>query len=110
MSAALRRPALLALHLALGLVIGYESVMALTHALSRHHDPHLAILAGLESAACLLFLVPKTVRLGGWLLTAILTFAFVVHLTRGEFQSSLLLYALATLYVTVSGGAWGSGD
>jgi hypothetical protein len=65
---------------------------------------HLAIVAGAEAAAALLFLVPRTLRLGGVLLLAIFAFAVVVHGVQHELD--LLVYAAGVLFVSVHGSAF----
>ncbi|HZI21697.1 MAG TPA: hypothetical protein VFD76_04250 [Gemmatimonadales bacterium] len=100
------KPYFLALHLTLGLVILFESARELLHAVTRAGHGHLAMVAAVEGVAAILFLWPRTMRLGGLALTAVLAGALIVHAVRGEFQAPLLVYAVATLFVTVNGNAW----
>lgn len=100
------KPYLLALHLTLGLVILFESARELLHAATRAGHGHLAVVATIEGIAAILFLWPRTMRLGGLVLTAVLAGALIVHAVRGEFLAPLLVYAVATLFVTVNGNAW----
>ena len=74
---------------------------------------HLAALAGfvrvlaaVEVLAALLLLPPRTARLGGWLLLAVLGTAIAVHALHGQFQFAwLVLAAAATWAVQPPSGA-----
>ena len=106
--ATLRR-SFLALHLTLGLVIALESAQTLIHALTvATGHGHLAVLAATEGTAALLFLWPRTMRVGGIALIATLAAALVGHGMRGQFPAPLLVYAVAALFVTIHGTAWRS--
>jgi hypothetical protein len=105
------RRSFIALHLTLGVVIVVESARTLFHAfgaLAEHH--HLAMLGSVEIVAALLFLWPRTLRIGGWTLVAIFLVAVLTHSLRGEFPAAMLVYAAAALYVTLHGAAWRGGD
>ena len=104
------RHAFVALHLTLGLVILLESARTLVHALGAPaHHVNLGLLASVETIAAVLFLWPRTLRIGGYTLVAIFLVALVTHGLRGEFPAALLVYAAATLYVTLHGSPWGRG-
>lgn len=100
------RRSFIALHLTLGLVIALESARMLIHALTHAAHGHLAVLAATEGTAALLFLWPRTMRVGGIALIATFAVALVAHAIRGEFPAPLLVYAVATLFVTIHGSAW----
>lgn len=51
----------------------------------------------------LLFIVPKTMRLGAAGLLLTLSVALVAHLFLGQFRADLLLYAVAVAFVAVHG-------
>lgn len=107
MSDSAQRRSFIALHLTLGSVIIFESARTLIHAfgaLAEHH--HMALLGSAEVVAALLFLWPRTLRIGGPVLVAIFLLAILLHALRGEFAASLLVYAAAALFVTVHGSAW----
>lgn len=54
-------------------------------------------LAWSEMIAALIFLLPGLVRVGGWFLIVVLSFAIVVHLLHGWFDvGDLVIYAAAT--------------
>ena len=93
--------------LALGLLI--MSGETLAHAL---HDftgghVHLAFVAGAETLAAALFLIPRTVRWGGVVLLVILLAGFGYHVTLGEWELPLLIYAAGVWFVMAHGPAWG---
>jgi hypothetical protein len=96
-------------HLTLGAVVLVQSVeTALVAAPPSSHagaNPHLFALAVVEALAALLFLVPRTVRVGGWLLLAVFGVAVVAHALRGEIVGTLLVYAAGTLLVMAHGSS-----
>ena len=47
-------------------------------------------------------------RMGGVALMAIFAIAVAAHAARGEFQAPLIVYAVATFFVTIHGRAGGS--
>lgn len=102
----IQRRSFLALHITLGLVLAFESARTLVHAATAHHDFHLGAVAAVETAAALLFLWPRTTRIGGGTLVAILVTGFLAHAFQGEIRAALLVYAAAALFVTVHGSAW----
>jgi hypothetical protein len=83
------------LRLAIGLVIGQASLLLLLH--PRHggtegvHPLHAAVLAGVEVVSAALFLIPKTVVVGAWLLLGVLLAATLLHLHAGEVPSPVFL-------------------
>ncbi len=103
------RRSFIALHLTLGLVIIFESVQTLAHALGAPaQHAHLTMLGTVETVAALLFLWPRTLRIGGYMLVVTFLVAVLAHALRGEFPATLLVYAAAALFVTVHGSAWRS--
>ena len=92
--------------LGLGLLIG--SLQTVVHALaSPHPDPHLVLLGAMEAVFALLFLIPRTARVGaaGLLLTLIV--AWAAHAFLHEVRWDLLVYAAAVLFVAVHNRARG---
>src|SRR5262245_7650543 len=88
--------------LGMGLLIG--SVETAVHALaSARPNPHLVLLGAVEALSALLFLIPRTARMGaaGLLLTLIV--ACVAHAFLHEMRWDLLVYAAAVLFVAVHG-------
>jgi hypothetical protein len=98
---------LVVLHWALGLVLLLESCLfafspAQGHAFARSgFPPWLPVALGsAEALAAVLFLVPRAMRLGGWLLLGIFFLAAVIHVLHGSPNvGSLAIYAVAVLLV-----------
>lgn len=72
-------------------------------AAGRGHNPHVALLGLVEAAAAVLFLIPRTMRLGAAALLLTLGVALVAHALQGEFRGDLLFYGAAVLFVAVHG-------
>lgn len=89
----------------LGIAIGVMSVRTLQHAVTggRVLDLHVALLALVELAAALVFLVPRTLRAGAGVLLAVLAVAFLMHAANHEVRWDFLIYAAAVLFVGVHG-------
>ncbi len=88
------------LRLALGLVIGGYSLELVLHQIhSRTHHP-LLLLALAELVAAILFLLPKTMRLGGIALIVVFVIAAAFHILHGEYNVwYLAIYGAAALAV-----------
>jgi hypothetical protein len=99
--------AFLAMWISLGLVVLAASARTVLSAHEgRAHGPgnlHLEALAGVEALAALLFLVPRTMRVGGAGLLATFAVAMAAHGLTGEFPMVIALYAAATAFVMVHG-------
>jgi len=101
--------AMIALRWILGLVLLAESVRfafsasaAATFAKTGLPQVVHLGLAWTEMLAAVIFLIPRTVIIGGWLLISVLAFAIVVHLLHGWYDvGALLVYAAATWAVIV---------
>ena len=88
----------------LGVVLCYLSVRTVLHAAGAgSRDVHVALLGAIEAAAALLFLVPRTLRLGAAGLLATFAVAFAAHALQGELRSDLLVFAAAVAFVAVHG-------
>lgn len=61
------------------------------------------LVGGFEAVAALLFLAPRTMRLGAVGLLATFAFAFLLHAGRWQFRGDLLVYAAAVGFVAVHG-------
>jgi hypothetical protein len=95
------------LKIALALVIGYAAVQLLlsAHRGALHAGVHPAIptvLAVLEILAVILFLIPKTLVLGGRLLWAILAAAALLHLHGGGVPPPIFLVYAAAIWVVLA--------
>jgi DoxX-like family len=94
--------AVLGLQWIVGLVVIVESLrLAFESSAARHFAMPLWMrptLAWAEIAAAILFLVPFTTLLGGYLLLVIFFLAALLHILHGEFDIGVLLvYAMAVL-------------
>jgi len=91
-------------HYTLAIVVLIQSLFAVFHSLRTPLEGHVGTLlpwfAGLEAVAAVLFLIPKTIKIGGWILLAIFAFAIVVH---GPLQGApLFVYTAGVLLVMFS--------
>ena len=100
------RRAFVCFHIVLGVVLLIGSVQTVLGIGQR--DLHALILGSVESLAAILFLIPRTLRLGAVLLLGVLAAAFLIHLHRGEWPGSLLIYAAGVAFVAVHGSAYRS--
>src|SRR5881628_585596 len=105
------RHAFMIFHCTLAVVVFLQSLSTMLHAI---HAPvanplgsHLPWFAGAEAIAAALFLLPKTLRIGGWVLLAIFAVAVAVHGFHGEL--SLLVYAAGVALGMVHGSAFNRG-
>lgn len=105
-----RRNPLLVLRLVVGLVSLWQSATTLQHGFgagSWHHGL-AAILRGVAAAeivAAILFLIPATKRVGGWLLLGVFAIAMALHALHGEWGfGGLVVYATA-VWVVLAGDA-----
>jgi hypothetical protein len=105
MNAWLQRNAIAGLRWTLGVVVLLEScrlafVSSQTHSFWKGGPPHaiLTALAGSEILAALLFLVPFTSILGGYLLLAVFGVAAAIHVLHGQLDVGfLVVYGAAVL-------------
>jgi uncharacterized membrane protein YphA (DoxX/SURF4 family) len=102
------RPSFVILHVTLGVLLGAGGA---TTAWAAHHsaDPHaahLVALGGFEAVSALLFLLPRTLRLGAAGLVLSCAVALVVHLSMGQWRGDLVLYIVAVLFVAAHGAAY----
>ena len=87
-----------------GLVLFYLSVRTAYQGLQvTSHDPHLVLVGGLEAIAALLFLVPRTMKIGATGLLLIFALVFLVHAALLQFRGDLLVYAAVVCFVAVHG-------
>ena len=95
----------LALWLITALVVLAGSVATVyTGVVTAHRaDPHLALLGGTEAIAAVLFLVPRTMRMGAGGLLATLAVAVSVHAALGQFRGDLIVFGAAVAFVAMHG-------
>ena len=92
----------LAFRLTLGAVLLLSS-FPLAAAAAGTGQRRLAALAGVEALGAILFLLPRTLRVGAVLLLLTLGTAIVTHALRGEFPGHLIVYAVGTLFALAQG-------
>jgi membrane protein CcdC involved in cytochrome C biogenesis len=99
----------LALWFVTGIALFIASAMTVVGARAgaRHANPHIVLLGAIEALGALLFLVPRTMRLGAIVLLATIGIAFAVHSALGEIRGDLLVYAAAVAFTTVHGALTG---
>jgi hypothetical protein len=106
----LRNCAIIALRWTLGLVVGWLSVVTAWRAFPEihaagHQGVHAwirLILGSIEAIGAILFLLPWTLMLGGWILICVFSFAILFHALQGEFNfAAILVYAVATFVCMV---------
>jgi uncharacterized membrane protein YphA (DoxX/SURF4 family) len=88
-----------------GLLLLFWSVRTAQRALEAggSHNPHVALLGAVEGAAALLFLIPRTLRIGAAGLLFTFAVAFFAHAAQREFRGDLLLYGAVVAFVAVHG-------
>lgn len=90
------------LKLVLGLVVGAYS-LALLVMQFRGRPHHALVMLGLvELAAAILFLIPRTVKLGGISLIVVFAFAALFHILRGEYSMGYLIVYGAAAFAVIS--------
>lgn len=82
-------------HYTLAIVVFVQSILAVIHSIHEPLEGHLGKVlpwfAGLEALAAILLVIPKTLKIGGWILLAIFAIALIVH---GPLQGApLIVYA-----------------
>jgi hypothetical protein len=66
-------------------------------------DPHLVLIGGFEALSALLFLFPRTLKIGAIGLLSTLAIAFLLHAARLEFRGDLLVYAAVVVFIAMHG-------
>jgi predicted secreted protein len=66
-------------------------------------DPHMALIGGVEAAAAILFLVPRTLRAGAAGLLLTIAIAWLAHAHGQLVRWDLAIDAAAVLFVAVHG-------
>jgi len=96
-----RQRAFVALWVTLGVVVLVECARPLLQAISGSEPAgqHVIVLASVEIIGAILFLIPRTLKYGAWILLAVFAIAFVAHLAKGELAAPLLVYAAGTFFV-----------
>lgn len=89
----------------LGIIIAIASVQTVWRAYPEIHNAGhqgvhawiALVLGSVETVGAGLFLIPRTLRLGGSILLAVFAIAFLFHALQSDFRGDLLIYAAATL-------------
>jgi uncharacterized membrane protein YphA (DoxX/SURF4 family) len=89
--------------LGLALLVGSIQTVRAPLDSSGHPNPHLVLLGSIEAVAALLFLIPRTLRLGASGLLLTLAVALLVHAGMHQLRWDLLVDAAAVLFVAVHG-------
>ncbi len=102
------RRSFLGLHLTLAVVAMVQSGQTLLHAAEGLAEHHLLLMFGvLQLVAAVLFLIPRSMRIGGIALVVLFVHAALYEATRGAFPAAPLVFAAAALFVTLHGTARG---
>ena len=112
MGPALVRRSFLLFQLVLGLSLLVASIQTLRHALAPanlHTHTHVALIAAVEGLGAVLFLVPRTLRVGALLLVVTIGLAFLIHTFQGVWRPDLAIYTAGVWLVFVHGSAWPAG-
>jgi hypothetical protein len=91
------------LRLVLGLVAGGYSLALVVNQLRGKTHLALVLLGLAELAAAVLFLIPGTVRPGGFTLIVVFGAAALFHLLHGEYSVAYLAVYAAAAFAVVSG-------
>jgi hypothetical protein len=102
-----QRRAFMVFHAVLGgglVILSHNTLFREMHA---NGFGHLTYVAALEMVGALLLLIPRTLRVGGFILLAILVPGFIFELAHGDWELDLLIYAAAVWFVMAHGAEWG---
>ena len=109
MSGQMQSVSILFLRWVLGLVVLWESFHFAISASSAHHMTRMglprwtaSVLGGVEILAAILFLTPKSTRIGGVLLVMIFVIAAALHIVHRDFEIGGLLVYVAAAWTCIS--------
>jgi hypothetical protein len=88
-----------------GIVLLYLSLRTVYAGLAggRGHDAHLVVVGAIEAVAAVLFLIPRTLRIGAAGLLMVFALVLLIHALRLQFRGDIVIYAAAVLFVAVHG-------
>jgi hypothetical protein len=88
-----------------GIVVLYLSLKTVYAGLpsSSDYDPHAVLIGCFEAVAALLFVIPRTLRIGAFGLLVTFAVVFVIHALRLQFRGDLLVYGAVVWFVAVHG-------
>jgi uncharacterized membrane protein YphA (DoxX/SURF4 family) len=84
------------------LVMSVQTVLS-ARGMHSHDEIHAALIGTLEAISAILFLIPKTMRIGAVGLLLTIFIAFAIHTLMHHFRWDLLIYAAAVFYVRARG-------
>jgi hypothetical protein len=97
------------LHVVVGVVVLIESLIfalspASAAAFAHTGLPHLLrpVLGWVEAVAAILFLIPRTVIVGGWSLLVVFVVAVFVHVLHGEYNVGSLVVLAAAVFAVMA--------
>ncbi|MGH7679372.1 MAG: Clp protease N-terminal domain-containing protein, partial [Gemmatimonadaceae bacterium] len=99
-----RQITFVALWWTLGIVALIESARLLMRGLAMPEGTSVALVsvAVLEAVGAVLFLAPRTLKVGAVILLGVFAAGFIGHVFRGQFLTQFLVYAAATLFIVAS--------
>jgi uncharacterized membrane protein YphA (DoxX/SURF4 family) len=99
----------LALWMLTGLMLFIGAVFTLRNVTqpAGHPNPHIALIGAVEAVAALLFLIPRTMRIGAVGLIVTIGAALAVHTIVGEFRGDLIVYGAVVTFVAIHGALTG---
>ena len=104
----LKAPAFLAFRLTLGVALLFASVIRVAHYAGAHQGNgrlHGLALGIIEGLGAVLFLIPRTLRIGAIILLLTVGGAFVINAVRSNLRFDLAVYAVGTWLVMVNAPA-----
>jgi hypothetical protein len=97
------------LHVVVGVVVLIESLIFAFSPEAARAVAHLGlppllrpILGGVEALAAIVFLIPRTVIVGGWALLAVFAVAALVHVLHGQYNVGSLVVLAAAVFVVMA--------
>jgi hypothetical protein len=110
MAAPALRRAFTLFHFVLGFGILFLAARTAIDGVTGAHSlpPLLIIGAGIEALGAVLFMLPRTLRVGGTIMLLTMTTALILDSLSRHWRIDLLIYLAGTYCVMVHGAAWGT--
>jgi hypothetical protein len=97
------------LHVVVGVIVLIESLLFALGDEAARVVAHLGlppllrpVLGGLEALAAIVFLIPRTVVVGGWALLVIFALASIVHVLHGQYNVGSLVVLAAAVFAVMA--------
>ena len=89
----------------IGIVLLYLSLKTVFAGLGAGggHNVHFVVVGAIEAVAAVLFLIPRTLRIGAIGLLLVFTVVLLIHALQLEFRGDIVIYAAAVSFVAVHG-------